>query len=407
MSWAMSDQALISGINFLTGLLLARYLGLAEFGRFTLAWMAVEFLLMFQQSLIVAPMMSIGPKTEAFRQRVYFGAVVVQQGAFTILSACLFFIVVQMVSVLKPEWGLDGLILPLLCAGLAAQLQNFFRRYLFTRERGDRAFLIDLLRYFGQLAVFVPLFLTVKLDAADCLWVIAATSALSVAVGGFFLEAFTWDTAAFRNVLRRHWDFAKWLLSSEIMQWGTTNLFLAVAGGILGTAAVGAIRAAQLILGVCNIMIFGMENFALVRAARHFSEDGVERLMAYLKRLALYGMGAIASVALVAAVAPELWLGLIDDNYRGYGDIVRWWALFYCVWFVGVPISYGLRTIEGTRTIFSAYLIGALFSAATVYPIIDAFGINGAMVGIVSSLSVRTLLLLYGFRRRLRPLSTA
>ena len=32
INWALADQAMLSGINFLTGILLARYLGITEFG---------------------------------------------------------------------------------------------------------------------------------------------------------------------------------------------------------------------------------------------------------------------------------------------------------------------------------------------------------------------------------------
>ena len=42
-AWALGDQALVSGMNFMTNVLLARLLGMKEFGIFTLAWMAVLF----------------------------------------------------------------------------------------------------------------------------------------------------------------------------------------------------------------------------------------------------------------------------------------------------------------------------------------------------------------------------
>ena len=38
VNWALADQTMVSGVNFLTGILLARHLGIEEFGRFTLAW---------------------------------------------------------------------------------------------------------------------------------------------------------------------------------------------------------------------------------------------------------------------------------------------------------------------------------------------------------------------------------
>ena len=40
-SWVLADQALVSGVNFLNGILLARWLGITAYGTFALIWMAV------------------------------------------------------------------------------------------------------------------------------------------------------------------------------------------------------------------------------------------------------------------------------------------------------------------------------------------------------------------------------
>src|ERR1017187_6438615 len=77
--WALTDQAVVSATNFLTGVMLARFMGLREFGVFTLAWMSVAFANSIQNSLIVAPMMSVGPKQEEGDRPFYFGAVVERQ----------------------------------------------------------------------------------------------------------------------------------------------------------------------------------------------------------------------------------------------------------------------------------------------------------------------------------------
>jgi len=400
MNWAMSDQGMVSGINFLTGLLLARYLGLAEFGRYTLAWLAIEFLVTFQQCMIVAPMMSIGPQTPVAKRHAYFGAVVVQQALFSVFAIVAFFGIVQSISLIRPDWSLDGLAAPMICAALAVQLQNFVRRYLFTCNRGGSAFLIDVLRYPGQLVVLFPLVFMTSLDAADALWISAWTSAASSILGCFLFGPIAWDSVVFRHTARRHWDFAKWLLMSEIMRWGTTNLYMVVAGVLLGTAAVGAIRAAQLLLGVCNILMFGLENFALARASQHFGRGGLVALLGYLKQLSIYGGIAVGGIALLAAVVPEFWLGLVKNEYQGHGNIVRWWALFYVLSFIRLPIEFGLRTIERTRTMFGAHLAAAAVSAITVYPFTVAFGITGVMAGTVLVVLVRLVALFVGFHHQ-------
>jgi hypothetical protein len=53
--------------------MLARFMGLREFGIFVLAWMSVVFVNSLQTALIVAPMTSIGPKQREEDRPSYFG----------------------------------------------------------------------------------------------------------------------------------------------------------------------------------------------------------------------------------------------------------------------------------------------------------------------------------------------
>ncbi len=52
INWVLADQTMVSGVNFGTGLILARFLGLEEFGSFTLLWMLVLFINSIQFSMI-------------------------------------------------------------------------------------------------------------------------------------------------------------------------------------------------------------------------------------------------------------------------------------------------------------------------------------------------------------------
>ena len=109
INWALADQAVISGVNFLTGILLARYLGLEGFGQFTLAWMAVLFVNALQHATIIAPMMSIGPKQPAADLPAYYGAVIVQQVAFSLCVFVFLFAAIEASPLVFPDWGLSGL----------------------------------------------------------------------------------------------------------------------------------------------------------------------------------------------------------------------------------------------------------------------------------------------------------
>jgi O-antigen/teichoic acid export membrane protein len=75
---ALCDQALVSGANFATNVILARVLGIREYGVYALSWMAVLFVASLQWAFIVSPMMSVGPKQEKYDRPYYYGAVLFQ-----------------------------------------------------------------------------------------------------------------------------------------------------------------------------------------------------------------------------------------------------------------------------------------------------------------------------------------
>ncbi|MCZ6716399.1 MAG: polysaccharide biosynthesis C-terminal domain-containing protein [Gammaproteobacteria bacterium] len=384
INWALADQAMVSGVNFLTGILLARYLGLEGFGQFTLAWMAVLFVNALQHATIIAPMMSIGPKQSAAELPAYYGAVIVQQVVFSLCGFVVLFAAVEATPLVFPDWGLGGLGLPLASAAVAFQCQDFLRRYLFARGRAAQAFVNDGVRYFGQLAVLTWLFLSFpdRRESESALWVIAGTAAAAAFCGVFLVERIAWAPGALRATAARHWRFSRWLAGSAVMQWVTANLFLLAAGALLGTAAVGALRAAQTLMGPCNILFQGLENVVPARAAWHFQHGGKAALVGYMKKIGLVFGLVTAGIAVVVAAAPDFWLGLAyGGEYVGYGYLVRWYAVVYVVFFFAVPLRAGLRALEETRGIFIATVFGATVSVVGAYPLVSGFGAVGAVAG--------------------------
>ncbi len=253
INWALADQAIVSAVNFLTGIFLARFLGLGEFGHYTLVWMAVLFVYSIQHAMINAPMMSIGPQHSDSEAPGYFGAVVVQQICFAGLTFILLILGVRASGVFFPEWGVEGLALPLACAGLAFQFQDFLRRYFFTRKRAITAFANDVVAYLGRLAGLAWLFWWYRSnDIADVLWIITASFAVATAVGAPGLRGLDWRAQHWLTAAKRNWRVARWLVASAVVQWATGNFFLIAAASVIGAPAVGGYRAAQNIIGVIH-----------------------------------------------------------------------------------------------------------------------------------------------------------
>lgn len=382
LNWALIDQAMISGVNFLTGIMLARFLGLEEFGRFTLAWMVVLFVNSVHHATIISPMMSIGPQVSESDRRSYYGSCMLTQLGLSAICFVLVLLGTTAASRIFPSWRIEDYALPLACAGLAFQLQDFLRRYFFTRGRAATAFVNDALRYLGQLAILLWLFVSVEMDVVKVFVVIAGTSLLAVLVGVGRLDRPAWSLPDLRATTRRHWRFSRWLTWSAIITWATSSLFGIAAGSLLGPAAVGALRAAQNVMGVTNVIFLGLENVVPVRAASYFHLGGRQRLLAYLWRVGMVAGLGTAAIGAVAAIAPGFWLALLfGEAYREFGYLLQWYALTQVVMVIRLPLFAGLRAMEQTRAIFISYCWAALFSIVASYPMVYYFGMTGAAVG--------------------------
>ena len=68
----LADQTLVSGGNFILGLVLIRLLGLEQYGLFALLWMGVLFALSLHQAFITKPLMTLAIGQKEAAQHNYF-----------------------------------------------------------------------------------------------------------------------------------------------------------------------------------------------------------------------------------------------------------------------------------------------------------------------------------------------
>ena len=381
----LADQAMVSGVNFLVGILLARFLGVAGYGRFVLAFSAVLFLNSIQMSLILSPMMVLGVKKSQAEQPAYFGAALILQGCFALISVLLIFGGGSILVRIVPKWHVGGLLLPLAAVAVGFQAQEFFRRYCFTQIWARAALLVDGVYYGGQVMIFALLALYQELTPTTALWGMAGAAGISVLVSWMGLRCrFTFDLSLLKRTAKSNWHFGKWLGGSAVLQWFSGQFFIYVAAAYLSASAAGAIKAAQNIVGVTHILFLGMENFVPTRASQIYQAAGRNALNHYLKKVALWGGAATGTICLIAASAPGLWMELIyGGDYRKYAHVLLWFCGIYLLSFFARPISAGLKALENTKPFFKAYILMALFSLTCSVPLIKYLSLNGAMLGIL------------------------
>jgi O-antigen/teichoic acid export membrane protein len=379
---ALFDQGLISGANFMTNVLLARALGIREYGVFALAWTAVLFANSLQYAVIVTPMMSVGPKQESEERPSYYGSVLLQEIVFALVATLIMFTSVRLSEIYFPQWKVGNLAWPIGAATLAYLLQEFLRRYFFCTGQSKRALTTDVISYLSQLPIIFEILHSRGANLSNVLWIIAATSFAGFLACMPWFEPITLDMYTLRRVFIRHWRISRWLAPAAFMQWGAGNLFLLAAPVYYGAAASAILRAASNIVGVAHVWFLGLDNVVPARAARLMHLEGMDGMLRYIKGIVLQWGGVTLVFTTLVACFPSFWLRLCyGTKYSSDGSVLRLYALLYVFVFISGPLRAGLQALEYTKPIFWAYPALIVFSVVLAGPLASTFGLKGVILG--------------------------
>jgi len=400
--WALADQAVVSIANFLTGILVARLVGLREFGVFSLAWTSVLFVNSIQSASITSPMVSVGPILEKQIGSCYYAAVLLQQSVY----ACVASLVVERGVVLSahfwPAWGVRPLALPLAVSVFAYQMQDFMRRYFFATRREKLGFLNDAVSFLPQVLILAVLFRSHGVDSRIALWIMGLTSLAGFVLGLLTFGSYKIELGAVRAAASRHWLSSKWLVGSAVVQWTSGNFFLPAAAIVLGPAAAGGVRAAQTLGQVLFVLYNSLENYLPNEAARRFQKRGIGALRSYLLTSGKAVMSVAAVLCLTIALSGRFLLTfLYGRQYSGFSGVLAIMMATCFLTSAALPARFGLRVLENTRPLFAAQVAASVLMVGSIFPLIARFGVVGAawasfasqllMLGIVTMALMRRM----------------
>ena len=141
------DQVIVSGSNFLSSILILRYLGIKEFGIFSFFWLIILFIYSIQQSLIISPLFSNSPKYKNSNLNIFYGNIFIQQIILIILTLLIFIISTKLFEIIKSEYNFVGYFLEISFLIIASQFYNFFRRLHYSKGLQLNILFIDMIIY--------------------------------------------------------------------------------------------------------------------------------------------------------------------------------------------------------------------------------------------------------------------
>ena len=267
LGWGVADQGISSLSNFALGLFVARSFGASNFGAFTLAYITYTFVINAARGLATDPLLVrySGDATRRWRRATSAATgtaliVGVVAGAVCIVVGLL------LPNPVGPVFVALGIGLP----GLV--LQDSWRFTFFASGRGLSAFINDLFWTVLLVLALVVLHSTGDGSAARCLLVFGGTAALAAVLGA--VQARVLPRPA-RVVwwLRSHYQISVRYLVENLTISGASQVRSYVLGAAAGLAAVGYVRASEILMGPFLVVLMGISQVAVPEASRVFHRN--------------------------------------------------------------------------------------------------------------------------------------
>ena len=368
LSWGVGDQAVCSLTNFLLSIYVARTLGTAQFGAFSLAYVTYGFALNAARGLAIEPLLirfsgaEIGVWRRAAKGSTGTALLV---GIVTGIGA----LVAGAVAGGTTGRAFDGLglMLPVLL------LQDSWRYAFFAMGRGYHAFINDTV----WLLVQVPLMLLLKMAGrTDVFWYVLAWGAgafVGSIVGAVQAKVIP-NILMARQWLVQHRDLGPRYLAencggnaaSMLQSYGITYL--------LGLVAIGSIQAAGVLLGPFKILVFGVGMITMPEAAR-ILRNSPRRLPLYCLALSA-GLTTLAvawTVVLLVGLPHGLGRLMLGHIWPPIYPLVLPTALATMASCLGTGASVGLHALGAAQRSLRAAIIGSL--------LLLLFSLAGAAIG--------------------------
>jgi O-antigen/teichoic acid export membrane protein len=405
--WGVFDQALLSVVNFLTLFLIARSVDAEAFGAFSLIYGAMLIANYGQLAFITQAHNVVAASLRGGDYRVFTRSLL---GAQLIVAAALAVVAATVATGAWPIASHDTFLL--LVAVVPAlplwQLQEFARRVLYTERRQAAAFGNDLVSFGGQAILIVALAAMGRLTAPNALYAAALTSAAACVLGYVQIRASFRPATFSRRPISESFAFGRWLAAAIAAHWVATQGYLYLAAGILGVAVTGALRAVQLVLAPLHVLMFSLSTMLPIRLAvvlADADEESGARAFARNARLALrLTLPLVATYCVCVAVFADRILDTAyGARYSAYGRVLEIFALYYLLLYLAQFASTLLTAQRRTDSLFLGNAVAALVTVAAAWPLMHAFGAEGAAFLLVLSAAVLNLVLWPSWRSRFPP----
>lgn len=368
--WTLADQAVSSLSNAGLSILVARSVGIEGFGSFSVVLLVFSFAVGLSRTLVTDPLViRFSGVASEVRRRATADATGAAAGLGLLGSAACGVAGLVLEGTLGAAMWSLAVVLPLIL------VQDTLRYAFFAGSRPAAATINDVVWTVLQFAAVGALLLLGR-DTVTLLVLAWGASAGVAALVGCFQAGVRPRPSGGPAWLRTHHDLATKLAADYVLNTGAVNTALLLIGSILGIAALGAVRAAQVLLGPLQLVISGVTAFMLPVVSRRVAASASVLRPSAVTALLLTSISFVWVLALLLlpdAVGQEL----LGETWASARDVLPALSAMMLVLSVAVGAGLGLRSLGRSDLLLRTTLVQA--------PLIVVCTWLGAVTGGLSS----------------------
>jgi O-antigen/teichoic acid export membrane protein len=397
--WGLLDQAVYAGTNFLAAIVVSRVLGPTSFGAFALVlsvWATIWLLartVVAERFLVRAAALSEHEWSVEAGKAAGALVIVGSLAGAGVAGASLF---VLDGPVGRPLLALAAFV-PIL------MLQDFWRVAAFSQDRGQLAFVNDLVWAAVQVSAFSILWALHALTPTTALvaWALGGLAGALVGQAQFHVwpalskATLSWTGTAFVR--------GGWFGAARAIQAAGLQIVLILVGAFVGLAAVGGLRAITTLFGPLGTFYRAMELPAL-SAMSKATETRMPRVAA-LYALLLVPVGTLYA-SLILAERQRVVLAVFGVAFTSFDALILPMGITYVAMGIATIPAMALRTMEEGRTVLAIDALSGVGLIVLALVLLPLSGVLGAAWACAIAGAVQTVLFMTLYIRRYRSRRT-
>ena len=402
---AIVDQGLISGSNFLLGILLARWLVPEQYGAYALAFSVFLLLSFLYHSLLLEPMAVFSGSAYSRSLRGYLKSLIWIHLSITVVSLVVLGTSAGVAFIRAEPGGLPGALLGVTLASPCILLFWLARRAYYMQLAPARAASGALLYCILLVGGLYLLYKFERLSPFTA-YLLMATGALVTA--SYLLLHLRRTLPGIeagptsRQAWNRHWDYGRWALASAIATWIPYYMYYPLLTSFFGMTQAGQLRALMNFALPLEQTFTALSSLFLPYAARVQEREGRASAGPLTRRITLlYIVGAVAYWAVFIPFKGTAFHFLYAGKYSEVAYLIPYVALETTLWSAAFGPAIVLRAMESPASIFYARIVSSVLSLAVGVPLTWAYGLWGVMLGIVLANAAAFVMTMYLLRGKI------